>query len=298
MAWLELSVVTPCEFTEPIVHLFAKHGEGRVAVEQQGGFNPDEGETGPPADAPVTVRGYLPVDATTDGRRANIDVGLRLVGHLADIPCLTERVIDDSEWTNQEFEPVRIGRRLIVSPPGRKTAAGPDDIVIPLAPGMAFGTGHHPTTRMCLEWLEDIVQHDSQLLDVGTGSGILAIAALKSAAGRAVCLDIDQNAVNAATDNLVRAGLAKAASVHVGGLPHPEAPAGEWDIVTANISAKVLCETAADLMECLDDDGVLIASGLLAERRDEVTSAFIEAGGKVIEERSSEDWVALKVMRQ
>ena len=298
MAWLELSVVTPGEFTEPVVHLFAKHGEGRVAVEQQGGYNPDEGETGPPADAPVTVRGYLPLDATTDSRRANIDVGLRLVGHLADIPCVTERVIDDSDWLDQEFEPVRIGRRLIVAPPGRKTAAGPGDIVVPLTPGMAFGTGHHPTTRMCLEWLEEIVQRDSQLLDVGTGSGILTIAALKSGARRAVCLDIDHNAVNAATDNLVRAGVAEAASVHVGGLPHPEAPAGEWDIVTANISAKVLCELAADLLACLKDDGVLIASGLLAERRDEVTSAFIEAGGVVIKERASEDWVALKVMRQ
>ncbi len=298
MAWLELSVVTPGEFTEPVVHLFAKHGEGRVAVEQQGGYNPDEGETGPPADAPVTVRGYLPVDATTGSRRANIDVGLRLVAHLADISCVTERVIDDNEWLDQEFEPVRIGRRLIVSPPGRETATGPDDIVIPLAPGMAFGTGHHPTTRMCLEWLEDIVKHDSQLLDVGTGSGILAIAALKSGARRAVCLDIDQNAVEAAVDNLGRAGVAGAATVHVGGLPHPEAPVREWDIVTANISATVLCELADNLLACLRDDGVLIASGLLSERRDEVTSAFNEAGGVVIEELATEDWLALKVMRQ
>ena len=298
MAWLELSVVTPGEFTEPIVHLFAKHGEGRVAVEQQGGYNPDEGETGPPVDAPVTVRGYLPVDATTDSRRANIDIGLRLVAHLADISCVTEKLIDESEWLDQEFEPVRIGRRLIVSPPGRDTATGPGDIVIPLAPGMAFGTGHHPTTRMCLEWLEDIVQDDSQLLDVGTGSGILAIAALKSGARRAVCLDIDQNAVEAAVDNLGRAGVAGAASVHAGGLPHPAAPARQWDIVTANISAKVLCESAADLLACLKDDGVLIASGLLVERRGEVTNAFNEAGGVVIEERSSEDWVALRVMRQ
>ena len=298
MAWLELSVVTPAEFTEPIVHLFAKHGEGRVAVEQQGGYNPDEGETGPPEDAPVTVRGYLPVDATTDSRRANIDVGLRLVAHLTDISGVAAKVIDDSEWLDQEFEPVRIGRRLIVSPPGRDTATGPGDIVIPLAPGMAFGTGHHPTTRMCLEWLEDIVQDDSQLLDVGTGSGILAIAALKSGARRAVCLDIDQNAVEAAQDNLVRADVAGAASVHAGGLPHPEAPPGQWDIVTANISAKVLCELAGNLLACLKDNGVLIASGLLAERRDEVANALSEAGGVVTEERSSEDWVALRVMRQ
>ena len=297
MAWLELSVVTPGEFTEPIVHLFSKHGEGRVAVEQQGGYNPDEGESGPAADALVTVRGYLPIDATTDGRRANIDVGLRLVAHFADVSSVAERVIDDNEWMDQEFEPVRIGRRLIVSPPGRDTATGPDDIVVPLAPGMAFGTGHHPTTRMCLEWLEDVVRHDSQLLDVGTGSGILAIAALKSGAKRAVCLDIDQNAVDAAIDNLGKAGVAGAASVFAGGLPHPEAPARDWDIVTANISARVLSEIAADLIECLKDHGVLIASGLLAERRDEVIAAFAEAGGVVIEERESEDWLAFKVVR-
>ena len=298
MSWLELSVVTPGEFTEPIVHLFARHGEGRVAVEQQGGYNPDEGETGPPADAPVTVRGYLPVDATTDSRRANIDVGLRLVAHLADISRVTERVIEDSEWQNQEFEPVRIGRRLLIAPPGRESAAGPGDVVIPLAPGMAFGTGHHPTTRMCLEWLEEIVQPGTRLLDVGTGSGVLAIAALKSGAQRAVCLDIDQNAVDAAAGNLRRAGVDRGASVFTGTLPHPEAPAGTWDIVTAYISAAVLCNLSSELLACLKQDGVLIASGLLAERRDEVTSAFNKAQGLVFEERSSEDWLALKVVRR
>ena len=297
MSWLELSVVTPGEFTEPIVHLFAKHGEGRVAVEQQGGFNPDEGEAGPPADAPVTVRGYLPMDATTDSRKANIDVGLRLVGHLADISSVTERVIDEGEWLNQEFEPIRIGRKLLIAPPGRETAAGPDDLVIPLAPGMAFGTGHHPTTRMCLEWLEEIVQPGSKLLDVGTGSGILTIAALKSGALRAVCLDIDQNAVDASVANLRRAGVADAAAAYVGTLPHPMAPVGEWDVVTANISATVLRELAADLLACLGHDGVLIASGLLAERREEVVSAFANASGVVIEERASDDWLALKVVR-
>ena len=298
MSWLELSVVTPGEFTEPIVHLFARHGEGRVAVEQQGGYNPDEGETGPPADAPVTVRGYLPVDATTDSRRANIDVGLRLVAHLADISRVTERVIEDSEWQNQEFEPVRIGRRFLIAPPGRESAAGPGDVVIPLAPGMAFGTGHHPTTRMCLEWLEESVQPGTRLLDVGTGSGVLAIAALKSGAQWAVCLDIDQNAVDAAAGNLRRAGVGRGASVFTGTLPHPEAPAGTWDIVTANISAAVLCDLSSELLACLKQDGVLIASGLLAERRDEVTSAFNKAQGLVFEERSSEDWLALKVVRR
>ena len=297
MPWLELSVVTPGEFTEPIVHLFAKHGEGRVAVEQQGGFNPDEGESGPPPDAPVTVRGYLPIDATTDSRKANIDVGLRLVRHLADISCIVERVIDDSEWLNQEFEPIRIGRRLLIAPPGRESAAAPDDLVIPLAPGMAFGTGHHPTTRMCLEWLEEMIQPGSKLLDVGTGSGILAIAALKSGAQRAVCLDIDQNAVDAASGNLRRAGVADAASVHAGTLPHSKAPAGAWDVVTANISAAVLSELAADLLACLSYNGVLIASGLLAERKEEVARAFAKASGVIIEERASEDWLALKVVR-
>ncbi len=295
--WLELSVVTPGEFTEPIVHLFARHGEGRVAVEQQGGFNPDEGESGPPPDAPVTVRGYLPIDATTDSRKANIDVGLRLVAHLGDISRAVERVIDDSEWLNQEFEPIRIGRRLVIAPPGRHTDTRPDDIVIPLAPGMAFGTGHHPTTRMCLEWLEEIIMPGSKLLDVGTGSGILAIAALKSGAQRAVCLDIDQHAVDAAVGNLRRAGVADAASVYVGALPHPKAPAGMWDVVTANISAAVLCELSADLLACLGNDGVLIASGLLAERRDEVANAFTRASGVITEERAVEDWLALKVVR-
>ncbi len=295
MRWLELSVEASGELVEPVVHLFSRHGEGRVAVEQAGGFNPDEGERGPPAGAPATVRGYLPLDATMESRRASIEVGLRLAAHVGAVSLVGERVIDDSEWLAQEFEPVRVGRRLLISPPSVSPETRAGEVVIPLEPGIAFGTGHHPTTRTCLEWLERRVRPGMRFLDVGTGSGILAIAALKLGAERALCLDVDVQAVKSAAANLDRAGVSDAATVLHGTLPHPEAAAAGWDAVAANISAAVLCELAGDLVAALSDGGALVASGLLVERRDEVVGAFSAAGGVVSWERTVEDWVGLEV---
>ncbi len=160
--WLELSADAPGEYAEPLSHLFARYSEGGVVVEEAGGYNPDEGET-PPLDAPVTVRAYLPIDATTDDRRARIDLGIRLISLLHPIPPLRERVLEDREWELQEFEPVRVGRRLVIAPGGSSWDRTPDDIVIKLDPGLAFGTGHHPTTRMCMLYLEQSVSPGRQL---------------------------------------------------------------------------------------------------------------------------------------
>ncbi len=297
MRWLELSVETSGEFVEPVVHLFSKYCEGPPVIELSGGFNPDEGEPPPPPGSPVSVRGYVRLDATADSRRAGIDVGLRLLRYVGQVSTIAEKEINERVWLAQEFEPVRVGRRLLISPTSRPSCAGPGDVVIPLEPGIAFGTGHHPTTAMCLEWLESRITPHAQFLDVGCGSGILAIAALKLRARRAVCLDVDEQAVSATADNLRRAGVSDRAAALHGSLPHPDVYAGVWDTVAANISAAALCELAPHLVASLTGPGALIASGLLAERRKEVAAAFTATGGIVTSERSRGDWVALEVSR-
>ena len=292
--WLELSIQTPPEYAEPVAHLFARHGDGRVVTEEAGGFNPDEGEHAS-AGAPVTVRGYLPLDPTTASRRAMIEVGIRLISRIEPLPPMKERELDSDEWEHQEFEPVRVGKRLVIVPSHLSREDVGARIAVPLEPGLAFGTGHHPTTRMCLELLERLLPEGGRVLDVGCGSGILAIAAAKLGAQRVVCLDVDADAVGSARRNVVAAEVAGTVEVEPGSVPDVLAPAGGFDVVVANISAKVLIDLAAPLLECLAPAGVAIGSGMMAERQQEVIDAFREAGAGIREVITAGDWVALVV---
>lgn len=296
MRWLELSTRAPPEFAEPLTHLFARYGEGGVVVEEAGGYNPDEGEQ-PSPDAPVTVRTYLPVDATTDDRKAQIDLGVRLISHLCSLSPLQERILEQSEWEHQEFEAIRVGRRLVVAPAGARWDRRPGDAVVTLDPGLAFGTGHHPTTRMCMVYLEDVVTSGCRILDVGCGSGILTLAALRLGAGAAVAVDIEDDAVKSTRDNLRRNALLARATVVPGTLPTPAAPPGAFDVTVANISANALTALAEPLVASLRPGGVFVGSGVLEERRGEVEAALAGAGAVITDVARAGDWVAFKANR-
>lgn len=297
MRWLELSIEAPGEYAEPLTALFARHADGGVAVDQAGGYNPDEGEPGPEPDKPVTVRAYLRLDETTDHRRAQIDLGIRLVSYLHKLPPLEEKLLDEDDWQRQQFEPIRVGERLLISPPGSNSARRPGDVVIPLEPGLAFGTGHHPTTRMCLVFLERFVTPGARVLDVGCGSGILSIAALLLGAGSALGLDVDDDAINASRENIRKAGVQRRAALAKGSVPNEAASAGQFDLVLANISAKVLIERSTAMFDCLAPSGLFIGSGYMVDRQDAVESALRAAGGEIRERTVSGDWAAVVVER-
>ena len=294
MAWTELSIEVPGEYAEPVSHLFSRHGEGAAVVEMSGGFNPDEGEA-PPIDSPVIVRTYLPEDATAGGRRTMIDVGLRLIAYLCPLPELQVRLVDDEEWKNQRFDPIRIGRHLVIAPPGTELDLGPTDIAIPLEPGLAFGTGHHPTTAMVLAAMEDNAINGATVLDAGCGSGILSIAAIMLGATRAVAFDVEDDSIRSTTQNAERAGVSSKIEVIQGSVPNDQIETGAFDFVFANISANVLKLLSVHLLATLKDSGVIIASGVLDERYAEVEAAFMEAGGTVFDKKVTGDWTCFKV---
>lgn len=294
MTWIELSIEVPGEYAEPVSHLFSKHGEGAAVVELPGGYNPDEGEQ-PVPNAPVTVRTYLPQDATTASRRTMIDVGLKLIGHLHPLPDLEAREVPDEEWKNQTFEPVRIGRRILISPFGSETEAKPDDIVIPLEPGLAFGTGHHPTTAMVLSAMEETDMDGSVVLDAGCGSGILSIAAVKMGAAGVVAFDVEEDAVRSTQQNAERAGVESQIEVLHGSLPQPRVELASFDLILANISANVLKLLSAELLAALKHTGTIIASGVLEDRYTEVEDTFRPLGGQLSGKRMVEDWTCFKV---
>jgi ribosomal protein L11 methyltransferase len=296
MRWTELSIQVPGEFAEPVTHLFSKHGEGAAVVEMPADYNPDEGES-PAIDGPVTLKTYIPAGPTARSRREMIDVGLRLIAYLCPLPPLNVREIDDSEWRNQTFDPIRVGRRLVIAPPGSEGKLRSGDITIPLEPGLAFGTGHHPTTAMVLAAMEDAALEGAEVLDAGCGSGILSIAAIMLGAEHVYAFDIEDDAVGSTMLNTQRAGVAgKVTLIHTS-IPDERIPEGAFDFVLANISANVLIKLSDHIVATLKPAGTVIASGVLEERYADAVAAFKAAGGRVFDKRVTGDWTCFKVSR-
>ena len=186
---------------------------------------------------------------------------------------------------------IRVGRSLVVCPSWTEYAARQGEVVVRLDPGMAFGTGHHPTTRLCLTEIERRVQPGAKVLDLGTGSGILAIAAAGLGASSVLGLDRDTTACTVARRNVRANGLARRVRIMRGSIPQPGVSG--FDLVLANISAKVLTALAAPLAQTLAPDGLLIASGVLEEQGASVAEAFRGAGLQVHDVRALEDWAVL-----
>ena len=238
---------------------------------------------------PPSVAGYLPVDDRLETRLE------MLKNALAALPSygvegagidITLRYVEEADWANAWkafYKPMRVGRRLLVTPPWESPQLAPDDIPLIIDPGMAFGTGSHPTTQLCLEALEDVVRSGYAVADIGTGSGILAIAASKLGAAPVVATDIDPLAVKIAHENAQING----ANVQV----QEPLPQGVYDVVVANILADVvvgLSQTLASLT-----GGTLIASGIIDTRAEDVRATLQSVGFDAIEMRNSGEWVAL-----
>lgn len=292
---MEFSLTVAPEVAEPVLHVFRGVG-ARIAVEQEGGWSPEEGEA-PPPHTPVTVRAYLPVTRTLRSRRSRIDIALRLLSLITPLPPVVERPIREEEWERAwraGFLPLQIGR-LLVCPPWEVRTPGPGQVRLLLEPGMAFGTGHHPTTRLCLLWLQEVLAPGQRVLDLGTGSGILAIAAALLGAGEVLALDIDPQAVRAARHNVRLNGLQGRVLVRRGSLPWPQG--GRFHGVLANLSARALCELAPALGQALEGGGWLLASGVLAEQRRGVEEALGRAGFPPPRVRAEGEWLALLTHR-
>ena len=298
--WLELSVQAPREFVEPLTSLFLKYGHAGVAVEEPGGFNPDDGES-PPDSGLVRVMMYLPVGPTTRSRENDIDVGVRLMAQLGPVSMLRSREVDEADWQHawrEHFHTLRVGSRIVIVPTWRSHSPSHGDVVIELDPGMAFGTGHHPTTTMCLAALEDLVSPGCSVLDLGCGSGILSIASAKLGASEVLALDIDPTAVETAAANVRQNGVDAAVIVAEGTLPNPSLKPGGYDVVVANISSTVIRNLAGSIARAARRGGTVVASGVLEQAQGPVVERLEEVGLRLVRAEADGDWVALRLVRR
>jgi len=317
MDWLEIAVNCDPENAEAVADVLARYAPGGVAIQQNAlDLTGREWQPDGPLEPVVSVRAYLALEPGLEEKRRQVEEALWHLRQITPIPEPQFRTIAEEEWANawkEHFFVTRIGRRLVIKPTWREYTPQAQDVVLELDPGMAFGTGLHPTTQMCLAALEKYVRGGEHVLDLGTGSGILAIAAVKLGAAACLATDIDPVAVEVARANVAANGVQDKVRVEQGSLRqisnikyqiskdvvrNDESALDVWnlkfDILLVNILAKIIVELCGQgLGEAIKPGGLAIFAGLIDTQEAEVREALERAGLTVTERTQEKDWVGL-----
>jgi ribosomal protein L11 methyltransferase len=299
--WLELTASVEPEAVESVAAVFAEYGQG-VAFEQAVQSSHDGDVVYLPPDAPVLVRTYLPrADPATTERQQQLERAIWALGQLRQVSPLRVRTLREADWANawkDYFYVHRVGRRTVIVPTWRQAEyePRPGDVVLLLDPGMAFGTGLHPTSRLCLAAAEELVQPGSRVLDVGAGSGILAIAAARLGAAHVAAVELEPVSARVCQENVETNDVADVVTVRQGTLESPprEGPA---DLILANLTIAVLLRLHPLLVEHLAPGGVAVLSGVLEERAAELLEVLAVDGWRHERTEQEQDWVAIRVRR-
>ena len=296
--WLEVSVSVDEETAEPVADLLAQYAPQGVALSYAQILPDGQGEGVPGGE--LRASAYLPVDENLEASRQRLLAGLWHLSQIRPLAPAEFRLIEDRDWMEEwkrSYQPIRVAPGFVVCPSWIELPPDPSQVVVRLDPGMAFGTGTHPTTRLCLEFLRDRLRPGMEVIDLGCGSGILAIAALRLGASRALALDIDPEAIRTTLENASRNGVDERLVVRTGSLGEALAetsPIRRASLVLANILAPVLAEMlGSGLARLVLPGGHLVLSGLLQEQSTQVEQALREQGVSSLEKRVREDWVAL-----
>ena len=287
--WLEVSVTVENEAAESVAEVLSRYAYRGVVIEA----GPDGWNAGP-----VIVRAYLPADDQLRANKRSVREALGHLNQICPVSLPTFRPVAEADWTEawkERLKVMRVGQHIVIRPSWLDYVPAPRDVVVQLDPGMAFGTGLHPTTQMCLVAIEELMRPEAEVLDMGTGSGILAIAAAKLGAGRVLAVDNDPVAVKAARGNVLANGVQETVSVMPGSLADVS---GSYDLVVVNILEKVIVEMMqAGLVGRMCPGGELVATGIIIEQEAKVVAAIEQQRLVFVDRCQSEDWVCLVARR-
>jgi len=289
MEWLQVSVTVKNETAEAVAEVLSRYAPRGVVIEA----GPDGWNAGQ-----VIVRAYLPADDRLKANKRGVEESLWHLGQIQPIPAPVFRPVVEEDWTEawkKQLKVLHVGQRIVIQPSWLDYTPAPGEIIIRLDPGMAFGTGLHPTTQMCLAALEELVRPQTQVLDLGTGSGILAIAAAKLGAVCVLAVDNDPVAVETAQGNVATNDVQETINLMCGSLADVSE---SYDLVVVNILAKVIVEMAQQgLAKRVRSGGKLIAAGILADQEPKVVAALQREGLTLVEQHQTKDWVCLVAER-
>jgi len=307
MKWSEIGILTTNEAVEPISNILHEAGASGVVIEDPFDLVKErEDQFGEiyqldPQDYPdegVIVKAYLPVNSFLGETVEEIKVAINnLILYNIDIGLnkVTLSEVREEEWATawkQYYHPVKISDKFTIVPTWEDySPVHSDELIIELDPGMAFGTGTHPTTVLCIQSLERTVSPGDRIVDVGTGSGVLSIAAAKLGAEKIEALDLDEVAVNVARSNIKLNKVDDVVKVRQNNLL--DGVEGETDIIVANILAEVILRFVDDAHRLVKKDGYFISSGIIQQKKDDVKEAILKAGFTIEEIITMEDWVSI-----
>jgi len=278
--WVEIAITVPEDLADAMSNFITETGAQGVYEESA---EPREKADFDNLPLQQVVKAYLPKDIRLENRLASLDHYIESLSALfPDHPKITyaTETVSDTDWAEgwkKYFKPIRVTKNIIIKPTWERYSPGGHDIVIEMDPGMAFGTGQHASTRMCLEALEEILLHGktgvgSQVLDVGSGTGILGIAAAKLGAEKVTCVDIDKQATDISRENIainhvedrVAAVTRNVVALHE-----------SFDLIVANLTAKALIKLRPHLASLLAPGGFLIISGIIEQNREDMEDHFL-----------------------
>lgn len=310
MEWVEISVRTSHEAMDLVASILEDLGAAGVAMDDPALVNeyihsglwdytdiPEQEET-----AIVTVKAYFPADERLLGTRRALTAEMAALaarGVYTAPGSVDEARIAEEDWAEswkQYFHTEKVGTRIVIQPSWEAYAKEEGEVVLRLDPGAAFGTGTHPTTALCLREMEGLLRPGMTVFDVGTGSGVLAIAAAKLGAGKVTAVDYDPTALRVARENIDRNGLS--ADISLGESDLLQRVEGRADLITANIIADIILRLFGELDAHLAPGGTLLASGIIASRLEDVRRGAAEHGFVVAEEWEEKGWAAMRIVRE
>ncbi len=310
MKWAEVVIRTSHEATELVAEIFHDLGASGVVIEDPALLNSyiDSGlwdytdlKKAEHTEV-VVVKAYLPSDEKLDEKLRIFEDSVKALadGGISSGPCdISWNEVQDEDWSEswkQYFHTEKVGSLVVIKPSWEEYEASPDDIVVEIDPGAAFGTGTHPTTAMCIRELEQLIKGGMEVTDVGTGSGILSIIAAKLGASHVTAVDYDPTAIKVACENIRQNHLESVISTGVSDLL--KSVDTKADLIIANIIADIIIKLFDELEAHWKPDGKLLCSGIIADRMADVTEAALAHNFEVEKVMEDKGWAAMVISRK